>query len=129
MTQKVYIKQILEKVVKHWIKVGRDFVLEEDRDSGHGLGQKNLVWSWKDKYRLKHYFNISGLPDLSIIENCWQTPKDWVRKFPNWNDEETKKLIIEGRDLVSQEYINGQVKTILQRFKDVIASEGQITGW
>ena len=36
MTQKAYINQILEPIVKPWINRGDDFVLEEDNDSGHG---------------------------------------------------------------------------------------------
>jgi hypothetical protein len=75
---------------------GLDFVLFKDNDSGHGPDKNNPVRAWKDKHRLKHYFNVSNSPDLNIIENCWQPPKAYTRKFPHWTDEETKELIREG---------------------------------
>jgi hypothetical protein len=42
MTQRDYINQILEPIVKPWLK-GPRFVLEEDGDSGHGPGKHNIV--------------------------------------------------------------------------------------
>ncbi|KAF2193554.1 hypothetical protein K469DRAFT_734875 [Zopfia rhizophila CBS 207.26] len=90
MTQKDYIKQILEP----------QFILEEDRDSGHGPSKSNIVRTWKQKHNLQHYFNYHSSPDLSPIENCWQPPKQY--------------LAIEGWD---------------KRLKDVIAKEGQLTGY
>jgi hypothetical protein len=50
---KVYVEEILEKHVKPWLDRGDDFVLEEDRDSGHGIGSKsenakdNILQKWK----------------------------------------------------------------------------------
>jgi hypothetical protein len=90
--QNAYIDQILEVAVLSLIKSGKDFVLFEDRDSGHGPGKNNPVRTWKEKHSLKPYFNISNSPVLNIIENCWLPPKNYVRKFPYWNDEETKAL-------------------------------------
>jgi hypothetical protein len=43
MSQSVYIDQILEPIVKPWLDRGDKFVLEEDRDSGHGPGKSNIV--------------------------------------------------------------------------------------
>jgi hypothetical protein len=45
---------------------------------------------------LKSYFNYVESLDLSIVENCWQTPKDHLQKYLIWDDEDTKKLIIKG---------------------------------
>jgi hypothetical protein len=39
-------RSALSGLVKSRIEVGRDFVVEEDRDSGRGPGQKTLVQSW-----------------------------------------------------------------------------------
>jgi hypothetical protein len=39
------------------------------------------------------------------------------------------ELIKEGWAQVPQEYINRMVSSYPQRFHDVIASDGQITGW
>jgi hypothetical protein len=124
ITQKAYIKQILEPFVKPLLDKGRDIVLFEDRDSGHGPGKKNPVREWKDKHGLKFYFNVSNSLDLNIIENCWQEPKHYVAKYPHWNDEETRNLIREGWAEVSQEFINRMIKTYPDRFRDVIKAEG-----
>lgn len=129
MTQKTYIEQILEPFIKPLLDKGEDIVLFEDGDSGHGPGKNNPVRDWKEKHGLKYYFNVSNSPDLNIIENCWQQPKQYVRKYPHWNDEETKCLIKEGWDQVSQEFINGMIKSYPERFHDVIKAGGQLTGW
>jgi hypothetical protein len=72
MMQKAYIKQILELVVKPLLDSSQDLVLFKDGDSGHGSGKENPVRAWKEAHGLKHYFNVSGSPDLNIIKNCWQ---------------------------------------------------------
>lgn len=43
MNQRVYINSILEPIVKPWLKAGEDFVLEKNKDSGHGS-------DWKAEY-------------------------------------------------------------------------------
>lgn len=94
MKQEVYINQILEPVVKPWLEADHDFVLEEDNDSGHGPGKSNIVRTWKEKNGLEHYFNCAHSPDLAPIENCWQIPKAYTRKYPHWDDETLKELIV-----------------------------------
>lgn len=96
ITHRVYIDSILEPVVKPWLEHGPHFVLEEDGDSGHGTSAKNIVRTWKEQHQLESYFNCASSPDLSIIENGWQVPKQYVRKYPHWTDEATKELILEG---------------------------------
>jgi hypothetical protein len=44
------------------------FVLEEDGDSGHGTGPKNIVRTWKQENKLNYYFNCASSPDLFPIE-------------------------------------------------------------
>lgn len=83
MAQQAYISQILEPVVKPWLEAGHRFVLEEDGDSGHGPGKQNVVRTWKEKHKLQYYFNCYASPDLSPIENAWQPPKQYVKKFPH----------------------------------------------
>ena len=85
MSQRVYIDSILEPVVKSWLERGDDFIMEEDRDSGHGSGKDNDVRRWKDEHQLKFYFNCSYSPDLSPIENCWQVPKQIVGRQSHWD--------------------------------------------
>ena len=82
MTLKCYREDILKPWVGDWLTNGpldddghrhrgRDFVLEEDGDSGHGFGSTvNGVVKWKQAKGLKCYKNAARSPDLSIIENC-----------------------------------------------------------
>ena len=125
----VYRDVILEPVVKPWIECGQHFVLEEDGDSGHGTGKNNIVRTWKEQNGLEYYFNCHSSPDLSPIENCWQAPKAYVRKYPHWDDRSIRSLIYEGWSTVSQKGINEKVHSMPQRLKDVIELDGQMTGW
>ena len=130
MTHQVYIDSILDPVVKQWLDRGDDFVLEEDGDSGHGTGKtRNKVKSWKAEHDLKHYFNCPQSSDLSIIENAWQPAKQHVRKFPHWDDNSLKELIIEGWGPVSQDFINERVDQMPARLQAVIDGKGAMTGY
>ena len=93
MSQKVYIDQILEPIVKPWIDAHHDFVLEEDGDSGHGPEKSNIVRTWKEANGLEFYFNCHSSPDLAPIENCWQPVKQHLHKYPHWDDNTTKEFL------------------------------------
>ncbi|KAF1964030.1 hypothetical protein BU23DRAFT_585773 [Bimuria novae-zelandiae CBS 107.79] len=129
MTQRAYIDQILKPVVKPWLQRGDKFVLEEDGDSGHGPGKSNIVRTWKQDNNLTSYFNCHSSPDFSPIENCWQPPKQYVKKFPHWDEGDTRELALEGWDKVTQKFINERVETMPQRLQDCINMDGQMTGW
>jgi hypothetical protein len=49
MSQRVYIDQILNLIVKPWLDRDDDFCLEEDGDSGHGTSKSNIVRTWKQE--------------------------------------------------------------------------------
>lgn len=132
----VYHDEILEPVVGSWLRetaelgLESEFVLEEDGDSGHGGGKRgNICQKWKEEHHLKHYFNCPGSPDLSIIENCWQIPKQYSRKFPHWDDHSTKSLILEGWKNVSTEFINERVLDMPNRLRAVRDGKGKMTGY
>ncbi|KAH8799469.1 hypothetical protein F5884DRAFT_129099 [Xylogone sp. PMI_703] len=129
MSLKVYRDQILEKAVKPWLKAGHRFVLEEDNDSGHGTGKRNIVRKWKEEYDLESYFNCVGAPDLSPIENAWLAPKEHVRRFAHWDDDTLRELAEEGWAELSQKTINDWIDSIPQRLKDVIANDGKFCGF
>ena len=129
MSQKAYIKQILDPVVLPWLQSVQKFVLEEDGDSGHGPGKSKIVQTWKETNNLNHYFNCPSSPDLAPIENCWQPSKQHLRKYPHWDDITTKELIYEGWSLVSQRFINEKVATMPGRLRAVIDGEGKMTGY
>ena len=84
----------------------KDFVLEEDNDSGHGPSSKNPVRESKEKYGLKAFFNCPKSPNLSPIENAWIASKMEVRKYPHFDINALKTLAVEGWDKLSQETIN-----------------------
>ncbi|KAF1960716.1 hypothetical protein CC80DRAFT_523056 [Byssothecium circinans] len=120
---------ILKPIVKPWIDRGDDFVLEEDNDSGHSTGQRNIVRTWKEKNGLNYYFNCPSSPDLSPIENCWQPPKQFLKRYPYWDEFETQELVLEGWENISQAFINERVNSMPQRLRDCIEMEGEITGY
>ena len=113
MSLKVYRDQILEPVVKPWLLEGQDFVLEEDGDSGHGKAQNwNIIRVWEEENNLEYFFNCDSSLDLSPIENLWLPPKQHLAKYPHWDDNTTKELILEGWAKVSQEFINERCRSI-----------------
>jgi hypothetical protein len=83
ISQQVYRDVILELIVKPWLKIGQNFVLKEDGDSGHSPEKKNIVRTWKEENGLIYYFNCVSLSDLAPIENCWQAPKQTFKKYPH----------------------------------------------
>jgi hypothetical protein len=132
MTQKAYIQQILEPIVKPWIDRGDDFVLEEDGDSGHGPSRSsgNIVKSWKKKHGLDHYFNCPGSPDLAPIEDAWQPTKQYVRHYGHWEPDETRTLAQEGWDGITETWINRRIESMPSRLRHVAESDdGQLIGY
>ena len=101
MNQKTYLAQVLEAEVATWPK--GDWILEEDRDSGHGMKGKgpdepidiqswqdwegkdisklNKVMQWKIRNKKRWIFNTPDSPDMSIIENVWKFVN---QKLENW---------------------------------------------
>jgi hypothetical protein len=79
MTKRVYIDKILKPIVSEWAKEPCRWSLEEDGDSGHGTNNskdeverfKRSIGMTRDQHGWHtSYFNKSGSPDLSIIEDC-----------------------------------------------------------
>tara|TARA_R110002003_G_scaffold699_2_gene21083 strand:- start:3774 stop:4625 length:852 start_codon:yes stop_codon:yes gene_type:complete len=130
LTLTVYRDQIPEPLVKPWLDRGDRFILEEDNDSGHGGGSKNnIVVRWKEKHELDHYFNCSLSADLSPIENCWQPPKQYMKKYPYWDEFEKRELAHEGWQMVSQDFINERVGSMLKRLQTCLEMDGRMTGY
>ncbi|KAH7117316.1 transposable element Tcb1 transposase [Dactylonectria macrodidyma] len=126
MTQDVYTNTILEGEVLNWIIEGRDFVLEEDGDSGHRPGRNKKARAWKEQ----HFFSCPQSPDLSPIENCWLVPKQYINRFPHWEVDTVKELLAEeGWKGLSQETINKWLNSIPKRLRHVIKLKGKMTGW
>ena len=83
---------------------------------------------WKEDHGLKHFFNTSGSSDLSPIENCWRAVKQYIRANYRLGSD-MGLLIIEGWRRIKRETINKLVDSMVVRMQDVLAGEGQMTGW
>jgi hypothetical protein len=131
MSLQIYHDEILEGVVRPWLDAGQHFVLEEDGDSGHGIGRysTNIVKEWKEAHGLKPFFNTSGSPDLSPIENCWRVVKQFVRANASITGPGLKELVLAGWVRISQESINKMADSMVERMQAVLASDGQMTGY
>ena len=130
MTFDGYI-EILERPngVKDWLQRDENFVLEEDRDTAHGTGAKNIVRTWKQQHDVPYYFNCSESPDLTIIENVFQPLKERTKKQAVWDLETLKTEMIQAWEEIPQRWINELVDTMPQRLRDCITANGAITGW
>ncbi|KAH0492913.1 hypothetical protein TgHK011_007840 [Trichoderma gracile] len=91
MTGAYYRDHILGKVVKPWLDQGQDFILEEDRDSGH---RSKIVDEYKKKEGICYFYNAAGSPDLSPIENAWRIPAQVVTAFPYNNRQDLRPFRI-----------------------------------
>ncbi|KAF1835735.1 hypothetical protein BDW02DRAFT_567775 [Decorospora gaudefroyi] len=131
LSLKVYRDQILKPVVKQWLGPTKAlFILEEDNDSGHGGGsQTNIVATWKRQNNLDYFFNCANSPNLAPIENCWQPMKQQLKKYPHWDEFETRELAREGWSHVSQEFINTRIDSMPKRLQTCIDMEGRMTGF
>jgi hypothetical protein len=87
------------------------------------------VKQWKEANGSKYFFNVPHSPDLSPIENCWLPPKAHTRKVPHWDDATTRELMIEGWNDLSQAWINKQVDSMVDRLKDCLKADGDMTGY
>lgn len=131
MTAQYYRDGILDGIVKPWIERGDNFILEEDRDGAHGLPQNKagIVQQWKEQHGLQHYFNMSGSPDLSPIENAWQPLKQATKKTPHWTKLELESITAEAwYDGLDQATLNKWCLSMPQRLQEVIDSKGMMIG-
>ena len=132
MSLNVYKNKILKSIVKSWILETRaneiSFIFEENDDSGHETDKNNICRTWKKNNMLNCYFNVSENFDLSLIENCWQRFKQWIRRISHWDDEIIEHLMIENwKKHMSQRFINERNKSMLERLRDVIRLKNQMT--
>jgi hypothetical protein len=54
---------------------------------------------------------------------------NYAKKFPHWNEQDTRELALEGWEKVSQNFINNRINSMPQRIQDCIDLEGQMTAW
>jgi hypothetical protein len=130
LTQREYIDQILEPVVKPWLAAGHQFILEEDSASGQGPMCNGIVARWKEKHGLGTCFNTAaGSVDLAPMENAWKVPKAYMREHAIWDEDALKMAAEDGWDAVLEGTLNDCIHSIPQRMKNVIAADGQLISW
>ena len=81
------------------------------------------------KNNLKSYFNYLSSPDLSLIENCWQTPKQAFQRIPHQDNKTMQVIIDNGLNNMSIEFINKQINTMPDRIQAVLDSGKAMTGY
>ena len=88
MSQTIYTTQILPMVEENL----HGFVLEEDNDSGHIGG---MATKWKLNHGIEYYLNAPKSPDLTPIENVWQSLKFHYNSEPHWDEAWAKQHILD----------------------------------
>ena len=101
------------------------FVLEKDNDSGHTDGRAT---KWKLDHGIEYYFNAPKSPDLSPIENVWQSLKFHYNSEPHWDEEQAKQHILDAfENKIKQEWINKLVLSMSQRLKNCLSQNDALT--
>jgi hypothetical protein len=126
MTGRVYIDKVLQEV-KSWIDRGDDFILEEDKDSAHGTGQNSEVRRCKEQIGLQYFFNASGSPDLSPIENIWRAQKQKIKAVDHFDDDTLVAAIIRCWDEIAQSTVNKYVDSMCRRMESLNRNGGEMT--
>lgn len=131
LSQRAYIDQILDPVVRPWLEEGQDFILLEDNDSGHGPSRNNPVRQWKEANGLSYFFNVVRSPNLNIIENCWRAPEAWVLR--NWvnirTTDDMYATALAGWNALSQQDINRFVLSMPTRLQHILELDGQLSAY
>jgi hypothetical protein len=126
MTGRVYIDKILSEV-KKWIDRGDQFILEEDRDSAHGVHQNSVVRKYKEEIGLEYFFNASGSPDLSPIENIWRAQKQKIKSFDHFDDDTLVAAINRAWSEIPQSIIDKYIDSMLKRMDSLHDRNGDVT--
>jgi hypothetical protein len=139
MTKEVYLKQILKGTVKKWKERGEDFILEEDRDSGHGTSKKRRkdgqficeVARWKEQNGVESFFNAPASPDLSPIENAWGYEKREIRQQDRLQYDHFKAEIlqiwVDIPEQLVENLILGRRDGMKARIEEMFAHDGRMT--
>lgn len=77
ISTRCYIDQILEPIIKQWVKKVKQgklaaFTLKEGRDGAYGVSLNSPVRTWKEanmKPYVDYYLNERASPDLAPIKN------------------------------------------------------------
>jgi len=101
-----------------------DFILEEDRNSGH---TSPITKQCKKDLKIKYFFNAAGSPDLSPMENAWRVPAIIIQSLPYNNRQDLVANAKKAWDNLDLETVNGFIDSMPDRFKAVLELKGKMT--
>jgi len=157
MTQDIYLNQILRGEVATWAP--GNWILEEDRDSGHGTYKDELLGiqdgaslasrkrlngpaRWKFDNNIRYLFNVPDSPDMSPIETVWLWITEKIRASESlpMTKKELRDQVQDAWDSIPQEHINElyigklrsdgtRVDSIKDRWSDLREAKGDPTGF
>lgn len=73
ISQKVYIYQMFESIMKPWINIYHDFIWEEDSDISYGLGKSNIVYTMEGSQWLGILFQLLFVTKLCFDQKLLAT--------------------------------------------------------
>ena len=103
-----------------------DFVLLEDRDSGHGPAENNKrVRRFRERHHVKFIFNSAKSPELSARENAFQPLKQFISNTGHWLSKTLKRRAKFGlENCVTYHHNDKQVKEMSDRMWEVLDRDG-----
>jgi hypothetical protein len=153
MNKSIYVEKVLKDEVLTWAP--GQWILEQDRDSGHGWYRKKIslgvsdgssvprcmVNKWFPTHGIRFLFNCADSPDLAIIENVWKyiSQKLQALDYVPESVDALKEVITRLWDELPQAWINirivggidehgRRVAGMRERWDDVKAANGDQTG-
>jgi hypothetical protein len=152
MNKTIYVEKVLEGEVSTWANPD-SWILEQDRDSGHGWFAKKMsavgihdgslassckVNRWFKEHGIRFLFNCADSPDLSLIENVWKYISQKLQALDYVPDsvEAWRKVITQLWDELPQSWIDERIvgdgkaiPSMADRWEDCEIAKGDQTGW
>ncbi|KAK0657408.1 hypothetical protein B0T16DRAFT_59852 [Cercophora newfieldiana] len=73
-------------------------------------------------HHLPHFFNTPNSPDLSPIENCWRSVKQWITANLSITGLGLRDLVLAGWERITKAQINKMVDSMVVRMQQVLES-------
>src|SRR5436190_12545409 len=104
-----------------------EFILKKNNDLRYTGA---AATRWKKEHGIQYYLNTPKSPDLSLIENVWESLKFHYNSKPHWDEEQSKQRILDAFEhQISQEWINKLILSMPKRLQDCLSRNGALIGW
>ena len=124
--ERVIFKPHILKYYEEACMDGRDWILEEDNDGGHGTrSQINPIQQLRQG--MDYYANTPVSPDFSIIENVWRILKQRTKNRRCYTIPTLKQALLEEWEGITQESINMLVDSMPTRIEECFRAHGKQT--